>query len=78
MSRETAIAIATRGAAYAEFAERAKGTLAAGMLADLAVLSQDVFTVPVAALPATRSVLTIVGGKIVHDGRAAVSATKAR
>jgi len=78
VSRETAIAIATRGAAYAEFAERAKGTLAPGMLADLAVLSQDVFTVPVAALPATRSVLTIVGGKIVHDGRAAVSATKAR
>ena len=30
-------------------------------------LSQDVFTVPPAALPATTSVLTIVGGRIVHD-----------
>ncbi len=37
------------------------------MLADLAVLSQDVFTVPAAALPATRSVFTVVGGRVVVD-----------
>jgi hypothetical protein len=37
------------------------------MLADLAVLSQDVFCVPVDALSATHSVLTLVGGRIVHD-----------
>jgi predicted amidohydrolase YtcJ len=43
------------------------------MLADLAVLSQDVFTVPVSALPATRSVLTIVGGRVVHDSRRAAT-----
>lgn len=29
-----------------EFAERDKGTLAPGMLADVAVLSQDIFKVP--------------------------------
>ncbi|HET7584951.1 MAG TPA: amidohydrolase [Gemmatimonadaceae bacterium] len=67
ISREAAVTILTRGSAYAEFAEHEKGTLAPGMLADLAVLSQDVFTVPAAALPATTSVLTIVGGRIVHD-----------
>ena len=66
-SREAALALATRGAAFAEFAEREKGVLAAGMLADLAVLSQDVFTVPAAAPPATRSLLTMVGGQVAHD-----------
>ncbi|GLC24375.1 amidohydrolase [Roseisolibacter agri] len=70
VSREEAVTILTRGSAYAEGMEREKGTLAPGMLADLAVLSQDVFTVPPAALPATTSVLTVVGGRIVHDALA--------
>lgn len=64
----------TRGAAYAEFEEAHKGSIAAGKLADLAVLSQDIFTAPVAALPATESVLTIVGGEIVHDSCTAADA----
>ena len=67
LTREQAVAAYTRGSAYAEFAEREKGTLAPGMLADLAVLSQDIFTVPARALPATTSVLTLVGGAILHD-----------
>jgi predicted amidohydrolase YtcJ len=67
LTREQAVAAYTRGSAWAEHAEREKGTLAPGMLADLAVLSQDVFTVPPPALPATTSVLTLVGGRIVHD-----------
>ena len=66
----------TRGSAYAEFAEREKGTLAPGMLADLAVLSQDVFTVPPSALPGTTSVLTVVGGKIVYDQLSSVRASR--
>jgi predicted amidohydrolase YtcJ len=37
------------------------------MLADLAMLSQDVFTVPPTALPGTTSVLTMVGGQVLHD-----------
>ena len=66
---EQAITAYTRGSAYAEFKEWEKGTLAVGMVADLAVLSQDVFTVPVFDLPATQSVLTMVGGDIVwNDG----------
>ena len=67
----------TRGSAYAEFAEREKGTLAPGMLADVAVLSQDIFTVPPPALPATRSVLTIVGGQIVWDVLSSSAASRA-
>jgi hypothetical protein len=67
LTREQAVVAYTRGSAYAEFAEREKGSIAPGMLADLAVLSQDIFTVPVQALPATTSVLTLVGGAVVHD-----------
>jgi predicted amidohydrolase YtcJ len=68
ITREQAVLAYTRGAAYAEFEETEKGTLAPGQLADLAVLSQDIFTVPPDALPATKSVLTMVGGKVVFDG----------
>jgi predicted amidohydrolase YtcJ len=57
----------THGAAYAEFEERRKGTLGPGKLADLAVLSQDIFHVAPPDLPATRSVLTLVGGRVVWD-----------
>ena len=60
----------TRGSAFAEFEEGDKGTLARGKLADNAVLSQDIFTVAVDALPGTQSVLTLVGGKIVYDAKA--------
>jgi predicted amidohydrolase YtcJ len=67
MTREQAIGAYTLGSARAELLEHQKGTLAAGMLADLAMLSQDVFTVPADALPATTSVLTLVGGTIVHE-----------
>ena len=57
----------TYGSAYAEFKEKEKGTLEKGKLADLAVLSQDIFTVNRNLLPATQSILTMVGGKIFYD-----------
>jgi len=78
LTREQAVVAYTRGAAYAEHAEHEKGTLAAGMLADLAVLSQDVFTVPPQALPATASLLTLVGGRVVHDALAGDAVAAAR
>ncbi len=65
MSREQAVIAYTLTSAYAEFAEDEKGSLVPGKLADLAVLSQDIFNVPVQQLPNTRSVLSIVDGKIV-------------
>jgi hypothetical protein len=67
LTREQAVVAYTRGSAYAGHAERATGTLAPGMLADLAVLSQDIFAVPAAALVGTTSVLTIVGGRLAYD-----------
>jgi len=63
---EQAVTAYTRGSAFAEFAEKEKGMLAAGFLADLAVLSQDIFTVPPSRLPETESVLTLVGGKVAY------------
>jgi predicted amidohydrolase YtcJ len=67
ISREQTVIAYTRGSAYAEGLENSKGTLVPGMLADLAVLSQDIFTVPTQDLPKTVSELTIIDGKIVHD-----------
>ncbi len=70
ISREEAVVAYTLGSAYAEFAEKQKGSLVPGKLADLAVLSQDIFTVPALDLPKTESVLTLVGGKVIYDARA--------
>jgi predicted amidohydrolase YtcJ len=67
LTREQAVEAYTRGSAYAENAETEKGTIAAGKLADLAILSQDIFRVSNGALPDTYSVLTIVDGKVVQD-----------
>ena len=67
LTREQAVTAYTRGSAFAEFTERDKGQLAVGMLADLAVLSADLFTAPPGQIPAITSVLTMVGGKPVHD-----------
>jgi len=67
LTREQAVTAYTRGSAFAEFAETEKGTLAPGMLADLAVLSQDIFTVEEGRLPETSSALTIIGGRVVYD-----------
>jgi hypothetical protein len=64
---QQAVTAYTRGSAYAEFAEMEKGTLAKGKLADLVVLSQDIFHVPPGDLPNTSSVLTLVDGKIIYD-----------
>lgn len=67
LSRERLVRLYTIGSAYAERKEHDKGTLTSGKLADLAVLSQDIFTVPVEQLPKTESVLTMIGGRIEFD-----------
>jgi predicted amidohydrolase YtcJ len=71
ITREQAVVAYTLTSAYAEFAEKEKGSLSVGKLADIAVLSQDIFTVPAQELPKTRAVLTVVGGKIVFKLRRA-------
>jgi predicted amidohydrolase YtcJ len=69
ISREQAVVAYTLTSAYAEFAENDKGSLEPDKLADLAVLSQYIFSVPANDLPKTESVLTMVGGKIVYDAK---------
>ncbi len=66
LTREEALRLYTGGSAWFTFDELERGTLEAGRLADLAVLSADYLTIPAAELPALRSVLTFVGGRVVH------------
>ncbi|HEX8657685.1 MAG TPA: amidohydrolase [Hymenobacter sp.] len=77
LTREQAVRAYTAGSAYAEFQEQEKGTLMPGKLADLAVLSQDIFTVPLPALPGTVSELTMVDGKVVYEGKPSVASASA-
>jgi len=69
LTREQAVTAYTLTSAYAEFAEKDKGSLKPGKLADLAVLSQDIFKVPAGDLPRTESVMTMVCGSIVYDAK---------
>ena len=66
LTREEAVIAYTKTSAYAEFKDD-KGMLAPGQLADVVVLSDDIFTIPLQQLPATHSVLTMVDGKIVYS-----------
>jgi hypothetical protein len=61
-----AIAGYTLGAAYAEFQEHAKGSIAAGKLADLVILGDDVLKIDAAAIKDATVDVTIVGGKVVY------------
>ena len=62
---EQAIDAFTSGAAYASFDEQRKGTLKAGMLADLVVLSNDIFFAPPSRLRAASVAVTIFDGRVV-------------
>ena len=65
-SRIDALRFYTIGSAWFSHEERSRGSLEAGKLADLAVLSQDYLTVPVEKIGSTTSLLTVVGGRIAH------------
>ncbi len=67
MSREEALRSYTWNNAYAAFEEKLKGSLEAGKLADITVLSQDILTVPDDRILSTRVVYTIVGGQVRFD-----------
>jgi predicted amidohydrolase YtcJ len=62
-----AIEAYTVGSAYAEFMDDRKGRLAPGYLADLVVLSRNIFDVPPREMLGTRPVLTVAGGRIVFS-----------
>jgi predicted amidohydrolase YtcJ len=57
----------TMGSAYAEFQENEKGSISAGKLADMVLLSDDIFTIPPEAIKDVKVDLTMTGGKVVYE-----------
>jgi hypothetical protein len=64
-----ALAAYTTGSAYAEFAEREKGLLEPGMLADFVVLDRDLTKASPHDILATKVLRTVVGGETVYEAR---------
>jgi predicted amidohydrolase YtcJ len=65
-TRLEALRMYTSGSAWFAHDEKQRGTLAAGRLADLAVLSKDYMAVPVDDIGTIQSLLTLVGGRVVY------------
>jgi hypothetical protein len=66
LDRAEALRLYTVGSAWFSSEEDRKGAITAGQLADLAVLSADYFSIPEEDIKQLESVLTVVGGKVVH------------
>ena len=69
MSRMEALRSYNVNGAYAAFEEGLKGSLTPGKLADIAVLSKDILTIPEDEIPSARVVTTIVGGKVSYRAK---------
>ncbi|MCI0624369.1 MAG: amidohydrolase [Acidobacteria bacterium] len=66
LDRTEALRLMTQGSAWFSSEESKKGAITPGQLADLAVLSADYFSVPEEQIKQLESVLTVVGGQVVH------------
>jgi predicted amidohydrolase YtcJ len=66
LDRSEALRLYTAGGAWIASEENKKGTLEAGKLADLVVLSGDYFSMPVDEVKGLESLLTMVGGRVVY------------
>jgi predicted amidohydrolase YtcJ len=64
----------TMGSAYAEFQDKGKGSITPGKLADMVILSDDIFKIDPVKIRDVKVLKTFVGGKMVWD--AAVSGTQ--
>ncbi len=69
LTRAEALRTMTLDVAYGSFAEREKGSIEAGKLADLVVLSQDILSVSDSELMKTEVVATILGGRVLYEKR---------
>ncbi len=69
LERLEALRLYTLGSAKLSREDNVKGSLAKGMYADLAVLSDDYFTVPEESIRDITSLLTILGGKVVYGAK---------
>ena len=67
---QDAVRAYTVGAAYASGEEQDKGSIAPGKLADLVVLSQDIFAIPAVAILGTKVEATVLGGRFVYVSEA--------
>jgi len=67
LTREEALAAASREGAYLAFEEDDKGTLEVGKLADIAVLDRDLLTEPDDRIAGIRADVVVVGGEVVLD-----------
>jgi predicted amidohydrolase YtcJ len=68
ISLEDAIRVNTLNGAYNSYEEDAKGSIAAGRLADYVVLAEDFYSIPVDKIKDVKIVRTVVGGKTVYEG----------
>ena len=66
LGREEALRLYTQGSSWFSSESGQKGAIASGQLADMVALTDDYFSVPEERIKGIESVLTIVGGKIVH------------
>jgi predicted amidohydrolase YtcJ len=67
ITRKEALIAHTRSNAYFLFQESNLGSLARGKYADLLILDRDYLTVPADEIKDIKPLLTMVGGKVVHD-----------
>ena len=66
ISVEQAVRAYTVGSAFAEFQEKVKGTIEVGKLADLVILSDDIFSIDRSKISGVRVVTTIMNGSVVY------------
>jgi len=66
---DQAVSAYTLGAAFAEFQEKEKGTIEVGKLADLVILSDDIFKVSPFRIRNAKVLTTVVNGKVVYEAR---------
>jgi predicted amidohydrolase YtcJ len=65
VTRAQALKMFTLWPAYAAFEEKLRGSIEAGKLADLTILSADIMKIPVAEILKTRCVMTVINGEVV-------------
>jgi predicted amidohydrolase YtcJ len=70
LSVAEAIEAYTMGSAYAEFQEKEKGSITPGKLADMVLLSDDIFSIVPEKIRNVRVLKTFVGGRLVFDASA--------
>ncbi|QQS49578.1 MAG: amidohydrolase [Acidobacteriota bacterium] len=59
----------TLGSAYASFDEKIKGSIEPGKLADMVVLSDDIFSIDPATINKVKVVITVFDGRVVYESR---------